>query len=43
VAVNRIDREPDDLHAALIELRLDFGHIAELGGANRCEVLGVGE
>jgi hypothetical protein len=38
-----VDRQADDLHAALVELRLDLGHVAELGGADRGEVLGVGE
>ena len=38
-----VDREADDLHAAAVELRLDLGHVAELGGADRGEVLRVGE
>ena len=38
-----IDREPDDLHAALVELGLDPGHVAELGRADRREVLRVRE
>jgi hypothetical protein len=33
----------DDLDAALVELGLDLGHVAELGGADRREVLGVRE
>ena len=41
--VDRIDTEADDLDAALVELRLDPRHIAELGGADRSEVLGVRE
>jgi hypothetical protein len=43
VVVDRVDREPDDLDAALVELRLDFRHIAELGGANGREILRMGE
>ena len=43
VAVDRIDRQADDLDAALVELRLDLGHVAELGGADRREILGVRE
>src|SRR5262245_26386543 len=39
----RIDREPNDLDAALVELGLDLGHITELGGAHRREVLRVRE
>ncbi len=29
--IDRIDAEPDDLDAALVELRLDARHVAELG------------
>ena len=36
-------RDADDLDVALVELGLDLGHVAELGGANRREVLGVRE
>ena len=43
MAVDRIDRQTDDLDAALVELRLDLGHVAEFGGAYRREVLRVGE
>ena len=43
VEVDRIDTEADDLDAALVELRLDPRHVAELGGADRGEVLGVRE
>ena len=43
VVVERVDRESDDLHAALVELRLDVRHVAELGGADRGEVARVGE
>jgi len=41
--VDRIDAEPDDLDPALVELRLDAGHVAELGGADRREILRMGE
>ena len=41
VPIDRIDAEPDDLDAALVELRLDARHVAELGGTHRREVLGV--
>src|SRR5215471_12102991 len=43
VLAGRVDREADDLRVALVELGLDLGHVAELGGADRSEVLGVGE
>ena len=43
VFVQRVDREADDLHAALLELGLDAGHVAELGRADRGEVFRVGE
>jgi hypothetical protein len=33
-ALERIDREADDLRAPLVELRLDAGHVAELGRAD---------
>src|SRR6516225_9049676 len=41
MVVDTIDAEPDDLDLALVELGLDFGHVAELRRANRCEVLRV--
>src|SRR5262245_58867506 len=41
--LDRIDRQPDDLDTALVELRLDLGHVAELGGAHRREVLRMRE
>jgi hypothetical protein len=41
MAVGRIDREPDDLHVALIEFRLYPRHVAEFGGAHRREILRV--
>jgi hypothetical protein len=36
-------RQADDLHIAQVELGLDLGHLAELGRADRGEVLGVRE
>src|ERR1700761_6708325 len=38
-----VDRQADDLDVAQVELGLDLGHVAELGGADRGEVLGVRE
>src|ERR1700752_4735142 len=38
-----IDAEADDLRVALVELRLELGHVAQLGGADRGEILGMGE
>jgi hypothetical protein len=35
-----IDRQADHLDVAPVELRLELGHIAEFGGADRGEVLG---
>ena len=43
VGGDRVDREADDLDAALVELRLQLGDGAELGGAHRREVLRMGE
>ena len=43
VAFDRVDRETNDLHVALVELGLDLGHVAQFGGAHRREVLGVAE
>ena len=43
VEIDRIDAEANDLHAALVEFGLDLCHVAELGGADRGEVLGVRE
>jgi hypothetical protein len=43
VRLDVVDREADDLHVALVELGLDLGHVAELGGADRREVLRVAE
>ncbi len=43
VCVERIDAEADHLDAAPIELVLDPGDLAELGGAHRREVLRMGE
>jgi hypothetical protein len=41
--VDGVDRQSDDFHVAPVELRLDLGHVAELGGAHRREILGVRE
>src|SRR4029450_13986872 len=38
-----VDRETDDLDVAALEFRLEFGHVAELGRADRGEVLGMRE
>ena len=38
VVVERVDGEPDDLHVPAVELGLDAGHVAELGGAYGREV-----
>jgi hypothetical protein len=43
VVVERVDGEPDDLHVAAVEVRLDLRHVAELGGADRREVARVRE
>ena len=43
VLVDGIDAEADDLDVALVEVRLELGHVAELGGADRGEVLRVRE
>jgi hypothetical protein len=43
VLVERIDGQADDFDAAFVEFRLDPGHVAELGGADRGEVLGMRE
>ena len=41
VAADRVDAQPDDLGVALGEFRLQPGHVAEFGGADRSEVLGM--
>src|SRR5450631_4178295 len=38
-----VDRQADDLHVPAVELGLCFGHVAELGRADRSEVLRVRE
>ena len=43
VIVDRVDRQPDDLRVALVELGLDLGEVAKLGGAHRREVLRMRE
>jgi tryptophan synthase beta subunit len=39
--LERVNRKRYDLHAALVELRLDLRHVAEFRRANRGEVLRV--
>src|SRR5450756_319353 len=39
--VDRVDRQRHDLHTAAVKLRLDRGHVAEFGRADRGEVLRV--
>src|SRR5690606_41426945 len=41
VVGNRIDRDADQLDVALLELLLEASHRAELGGADRREILRV--
>src|SRR5260370_28242657 len=43
VVTDRIDAEPNNLAVALVELGLEPGHVAELGRADRGEVLWMGE
>src|SRR5262245_50955827 len=43
MVVHGIDAQADDLDPALVELGLDPRHVAELGGADRREVLGMRE
>src|SRR5690606_9963601 len=43
VIVDRVDAEADHLDVALVEFGLELGHRAQLGGADRGEVPGVGE
>jgi hypothetical protein len=43
VVVHGVDAEAEDLGVPLLELRLQLGHVAELGRADRREVLGVRE
>src|SRR5262249_5329899 len=43
MAGERIDGQADDLDAALVELGLDLGHVAEFGGADWRKVLGMRE
>lgn len=43
VALGRVGRESNQLDAALCELGLETSHLAELCGAHRGEILGVGE
>jgi hypothetical protein len=43
VVVDRVDGQSDDLDVALVEVRLDLRHVAELGRAHRREVARVRE
>jgi len=43
MGLTRIDAQADELCAALGELGLDLGHVAELGRADRSEILWVGK
>ncbi len=43
VVVDGVDGQADDLHVALVEFRLDAGHVAELCRADGREVTGVRE
>ena len=43
VIVDRVHTQANDLAIALIKLRLQPRHVAELGGAHGREVLGMGE
>src|SRR5688572_9199346 len=43
MAVHGIDAQPDDLDPAFVKLGLDPRHVAELGSADRREVLGMRE
>jgi hypothetical protein len=43
VGIAGIDTQTDDLHVALVELRLHPGHLAKFGGADRREILRVGK
>src|SRR6266567_3439308 len=43
VVTDGINAEPDDLGVALVELRLELGHVPKLGSAHRREILGMRE
>ena len=43
VVLDRVDGEADHLDAALVEFGFDLGDVAEFGGADRREVLGMRE
>src|SRR5690348_2844231 len=43
MVVDGVDRQADDFDVALVELGLEFSHRAELGGADRREILGMRE
>ena len=41
VVGDRVYAQPDDLAVALVEFRLEAGHIAQLGGTHRSKILGM--
>ncbi|MCY1415612.1 hypothetical protein D9M71_311030 [compost metagenome] len=43
VVADRVDGQADHLGIALVELGLELGHVTQLSGADRSEVLRVGE
>ena len=43
VAGYRVHAQADDLGVALFKFRLQSGHVAQFGGADGREILGVGE
>jgi hypothetical protein len=43
MAVDGVGRETNELDAALGELGLELSESTQLGGADRCVILGVGE
>src|SRR6185436_19974469 len=43
VGAHRVHAQSDNLAVPLCEFRLQPGHVSQLGGADGCKVLGVGE
>src|SRR5271169_6234129 len=43
MTIDWVDGKPNDLDVAPVELRLELCHVAQLGGADRREILGMGE
>src|SRR5215831_16136728 len=41
MTIERVDGKPDNFHVAPVKLGLELGHVAQLGGAHRREVLGM--